>query len=294
MEAVRPPFRVFSKIARVFAAAVREPLFHFLLLGLALYAATAFFDATARNERIVVTDARVAKLAADYQRQFGAPPSAQTLEELISQYIEDEIFYRSGRTLGLHHDDEIIRRRVVQKMRFLQLDLNAPAEPTQEELAAFFRTNIQTYAIPERVTFSHIYFSPDIDGIDAAKERALTALKGLDAGAIRAPERGDNFPFAFDYAGIDPTQARRMFGEGELAESVFSVPTGRWAGPFQSGYGWHLTRVSMRLPQQEPPLKEVYDRVREDFLASGRELANRQIIEKLKRRFIIIREGKAP
>ncbi len=44
----------------------REPLVHFLLLGVVLFIGVATYDDTLRKDHIVVGETRIAKLASDY------------------------------------------------------------------------------------------------------------------------------------------------------------------------------------------------------------------------------------
>ena len=103
----------------------REPLFHFLLGGAALFllygAVTG--DRAARPDRIVVGEARVASLAATFQRTWLRPPTRAELDALIQDFVDEEILYREALELGLDRNDLVVRRRLRQKMEFLHLDL---------------------------------------------------------------------------------------------------------------------------------------------------------------------------
>lgn len=278
---------------RLAARVAREPLFHFFLVGAVLFVLAEHHRAQTDIYRIVVTPDEVAKLQTDYRMQFGADPSPAATRRLVDKYIDEEVLYREGLALKLDRDDEIVRRRVVQKMQFLQQDLSAPAEPTEAEMEQYYRGHLARYATPEKVTFSHIYFSPDRGGDAAARRRAEVALAGLNNAVTRAPERGDNFPDLYDYADFGPEQALRLFGDTDLARMLFQVPVGRWAGPFRSGYGWHLVYVQSQAPAHVPPFAEVRDQVRADVIAADQAAANRKAFQTLKARFTVVRQDEA-
>lgn len=279
------------------ARLIREPLVHFAILGLILALAAHAYQVRHDTYRIEVTPARAAELSRKYALQFGAPPDPATLEQLIRDDIHDEVLFRQGRALRLDQDDEIVRRRVIQKEQFLVQNLSPPAEPSDAQLQAFYDRHPERYTAPPRATFSHIYFAPPQDGRpgeDAATvARAKAALGRIPKGAIRDPELGDPFPDIYDFAAFEPEQAQRLFGKTPLAEAVFTAPVGRWSGPYRSAYGWHLLYVSARAATERQPLSQVRDRVRADYLQAAQEEANAAAFQKIARRFTVVRTDRA-
>lgn len=267
-----------------------EPLTHFLIAGLALFVAGRIYETQTNVYRIVVTPRHVAQLANDYALQFGTQPSPQILEQLVDRDIHDEMLLRQGLALKLDQDDEIVRRRIVQKAQFLMQDLNPPAEPTDAQLQAYYDAHPAAYVTQPQATFSHIYFSADNGGDAAAKARAAAVLRTLGAGVTRAPDKGDVFPDLYDFSAFEPEQVERLFGHSPFADAVFSAPIGRWVGPVKSGYGWHLLYVDARQAPGRPPLATVRDQVRADYLQNAQDAANKQAFDKLARRFTVVRE----
>ena len=290
------PRRGAHGLRRIATRILAEPLAHFVIIGLILFIAGRIYQVQTNTYRIVVTPRHVAQLANDYALQFGTPPSAQTLEALVKRDVDDEMLLRQGLALKLDQDDEIIRRRVVQKMQFLTQDMNPPAEPTEAELRAYFNAHVARYVTQPRATFTHIYFSADRAGDAVAEARAAAVLRALPNGATRAPDRGDPFPDLYDFSAFEPEQVQRLFGQTPFAAAVFSGPTGRWIGPVRSGYGWHLLYIDGRQPPARPALADVRDRVRTDDLQDAQEAANQQAFGRLARRFSVVREdeGAAP
>jgi hypothetical protein len=265
-----------------------EPLVHFVVAGLLLFIAGRIYETRADVYRIVVTPRHVAQLAHDYALQFGAPPDAATLEALVKADLKDEILYRQGEAMKLGEGDEIVRRRVVQKMQFLMQDTNAPADPTPAQLQAFYDTHADRYLSPARTTFSHIYFAAE-GGDQLARARAQALLSAMPNSVTRAPDRGDPFPDLYDFSAAEPEQVQRLFGHTPFAEAVFKAPVGRWSGPYKSGYGWHLLYVDAREAPARAPLSAVKDAVRVDYLQDAQDRANRTAFDKLARRFTIVR-----
>lgn len=268
----------------------REPLAHFFAAGLVLFAVSEHHREATDLHRIVVTRERVGQLAEAYRTEFGAQPSAGRLDELVDHWVDEEALYREAQARHLDRDDEIVRRRLVQKMQFLQQDLAAVREPTEAELKAWYGAHAAQYAAAASVSFSHVFFADGGQGREAARRRAEAALASLSQATPRAPERGDAFPDLYDYSAMTPEAARRLFGDEELSRKLFQAPTGRWAGPFRSIYGWHLVRVSEAAPARALPFEAVRDRVRGDAIAARQEAANRKAFADLKARYSVVRE----
>ena len=74
--------------------------------------------------------------------------------------------------MGLDKDDTIVKRRMAQKMEFLAEDVATAREPTTEELSVWYEKNSDKFALPSRVSFRHLYFSPDRRGARALGNHA--------------------------------------------------------------------------------------------------------------------------
>jgi peptidyl-prolyl cis-trans isomerase C len=291
-EPLPPKAGRWRKLTRRLRQLAAEPLVHFVLAGIVLFTVGAIYQRQTSIYRIEVTPRHVQQLANDYALQFGARPDPQTLQQIVSRDLQDEMLYRQGRALKLDQGDEIVRRRVIQKMQFLMQDLNPPAEPTTAELQAFYDAHAARYVTPPRASFTHIYFAADA-GEAAARTRAAAVLRRLPKGVTRAPERGDAFPDLYDFSAYEPEQVYRLFGHTPFADAVFQAPVSRWIGPYRSGYGWHLIYIAARQPPARPPLAQVRDQVRVDYLQAKQGQANARAFQALARRFTVVRDETA-
>jgi peptidyl-prolyl cis-trans isomerase C len=280
-----------SRLWRGVRWVAREPFFQFIALGALLFAISEYISTRQSTPHIVLTRMEVEGIENNYRLQYGASPTAAQLQSLIDRYLREEVFYREALKLKLEDNDEIVRRRLVQKYEFLQQDMSAPRQPTVAELNAFFESHQNQYQVPERLTFSQVYFSVDRAGDAPARARAARVLALLENRRLdRAPELGDSFPGEVDYAQVTPTQVRRAFGSSALSEELFRIPPGRWAGPFRSGLGWHLVYVSAHAPAAVPSFDEVRDRIERDYLENTKADRNAQAFARLKARYVIDRE----
>ena len=273
----------------------REPFFHFLALGLLIFLARGLFDGTPEQYRLTIGPADVRRLATGYEWQFGRPPTATELSHLVDRHIEEEILYREGVAMGLDEGDEIVRRRVVQKLQFLQEDVALVPEPDEAALRAFHERHAERYAAPARVTLRHLYFSPDAGGSEAARSRAADAAAALrESPNDTPPEAGDPFPGQDRYVDIDLAGLSRAFGDSELSQAVVELPPHAWHGPLRSGYGWHLVYVETVDAASQQPFTEVRDKVRTDYLDEQRREINAAALAATKAKYVVVREDLEP
>jgi hypothetical protein len=256
-------------------------LLHFVLAGLLIFGIGKIHQEQTDPHRIVLTPQRTARLARQYTLQFGAQPDDATLGKLVDEDVHEEILLREGLELGLDKDDEIVRRRIIQKMQFLLEDLQAPPEPDDARLQAYYHAHLDRYSLPARTTFSHVYFSD-------TPQRAAGVLLHLSRTSGRAPGSGDPFPDLYDFSNYGQEQVERLFGHGEFSAAVFSTLAGRWSGPFRSTYGWHLLYVHSRQPAAARPFSQVRAEVRADYLQQEQHQANEDAFRQLERKFTIV------
>jgi hypothetical protein len=247
---------------------LREPLIHFVALGAVLflvYAVASDVFTPDASRRIEITESNIQLLAETWQRQWQRPPTEEELRGLVQARVREEVLYREALAVGLDQNDVVVRRRMVQKMELLSQDLALLADPTDQELQAFFQERQEEYRVPPRISFSHVYFNPDRRGA-AVEEDARRALAELRAGAQppqRAPELGDRFMLQYDYARLSPAEVQQQFGS-RFAEALFELEQG-WHGPIASGYGLHLVNVGERVESRIPQYAEIRERLVTDY-----------------------------
>ncbi len=83
----------------------------------------------------------------------------------------------------------------------------------------------------------------------------------------------------------------RLFGQSEVTGELFKLPTGRWTGPYRSGYGWHLVYISAHSPATTPVFSHIRQRVLADYQEEQRLLANARAFERLKAKYIVLNDG---
>src|SRR5262249_28001285 len=156
---------------------LRQPLFHFLLAGALIFVVYELLNPASRRiepvNQITLTQDDLRQMAVHWLAQGRPPPTADNMREMVEERVRMEILSREAVALALDRDDEIIKRRMAQKMDFLAQDLAALQDPGDAELAAWYAQNSDRFALPPRASFRHLYFSFDRPG---ARERAGAAL----------------------------------------------------------------------------------------------------------------------
>jgi peptidyl-prolyl cis-trans isomerase C len=244
-----------------------EPFLHFLLIGLAIFISSFYISKRREIHKIIIDKAVIGKLTLAWETQFGRTPTSNELKISMDDYVKQEVLVREAQRLGLNQDDEIIKRRLQQKMAFIIKDNIVVPDPSQAILESYYKQNVNKFTESPKVSFSHIYFSADNSSSEKARQRALNVLHSLEAKTAppRAPELGDHFMLLYDYNNIDKTESTGLFGDSQFTDSLFTVKENKWSGPLLSGYGWHLLYVNKKLGNIIPPLSEIRDKVIDSY-----------------------------
>ena len=250
---------------------LREPLAHFVLIGLALFLLHGWVAPTdAAGRRIVVSQARVDDMAREYRAQLGRGPTPEELKGLVDTYVHDEVLYREGMAQGLGRDDPVIRRRILQKYEIILEEDAGQGAPSDADLAAYLKAHAAQFERPASVTFDQAYFA--VSGPPAEVEQRFeaarrAALRGADPAGL-----GEDSLLPRHVEGAPLDRVARDFGPA-FAKGLADAPLGRWVGPVPSGYGAHLVRVAARTPPSLPPLVEVRAAVAREWEADRRRQA---------------------
>jgi peptidyl-prolyl cis-trans isomerase C len=263
---------------------LREPLVHFALIGAAIFILAHQVEARRRDaqETIVVEPALRERLASLFHAQFGVSPTADQLAIATDDYVDDEVLYREAVRIGLGDDDEIVRRRLIQKMEFLQRDSVAPIDPPAAALHGYYEAHPELFSVGTRVSFSQLYFSADRGGEARALERARDARGRLLAGE---PVEGDDISLARNHSALTRADAERLLGASPAVDSLFGGPAGDWSEPVRSGLGWHLLKIISVEPEHVLPFDEVLPDLRAAYLHEATSRARRARFDSLRARY---------
>lgn len=306
---------------------MRRPLARFLLIGALIFALDRWlFDAgnELAPDVIEISADQVAEIRRRALSESGRLPDEAVLRTLIDAEVAEEMLFREALALGLARRDEIVRRRLVQNMRFLdpederedrplyeealalgmersdlvvrrrliqrmRLAIEASArsdEPSEGELEAYLARHPERFSLPPRVRFAHVLVDPARRG-DASHreaERLLQRLRASPDGGQVATRLGDPSLVPRDDALRSEREIAKLFGP-EFAARVLQLRPGRWEGPIASVQGLHLVWVHEREPGGPAPLASVRSEVRYAWLAEREDAALRSAVQELRRRY---------
>jgi hypothetical protein len=271
---------------------LREPLLHFLVLGLMIFGA---YNVLAPDEpsqsSIVVTQGMIDGQIAAFSRTWLRPPTQQEIDELIREYVREEVYYREGIALGLDRDDTVIRRRLQQKVEFIAEAAGMTAGPTDDQLRAHLAANPDDYRTDQRLSFVHVYLDAERRGTSTVRdaEQLLVAIRMATAG-VEPTTMGDATMLEREFENVSVRDISAQFGE-EFAAELTRLQVGQWQGPIDSAYGKHLVLISGRTEGRVPQLDEARGAVRRDWLNNQRIAANRKYYESLLERYTVTIEG---
>lgn len=257
---------------------LREPLLHFLVIGAVLFAGIAAVREL-RRPTVRIDAQELEQLATYWEMQTQRPPTRDELASIIHERVDEELLAREAIRLGLDKDDMIVRR-LAQKMAFASEDVGAVSEPDAATLQRFYDKTSDHYATPARLALRHVFFNADRTG-ESPQAAATEALAQLKSGT---PAAGDPALLPLTYADVAVTDLARDYGP-QFLEMALEAPVGAWAGPVASPYGVHLIRVEKRLASEVPPLADVRAEVRAAWLAERRLANNRKFLDGLRRRY---------
>ena len=228
----------------------KEPLFHFMLAGALAFVWFSLTSGESGDE--IVVDRRALISFIQYRTKAFEPDvaaarldlmSSAEKQQLIDDYVREEAVYREARRMNLDQGDYVIRQRLIQKYEFIAGATMLEDAPSEQELQAFYRRNMDSYASPATATFTEIFFSREGHEDDRAIINATLLVKSLRNGGV-APRQARDFndgAFAIrEHAGKTREAVASALGDSVAVELFETMKSGEWSGPVSSEYGVHV------------------------------------------------------
>ena len=249
----------------------RQPLVQFFFFGLGIFILFEFLNSADESDSRVIKVDRDSLLTHMQYRSKSFEPekfeefleklSSKQYQSLVEEYVREEVLFREALALALDEKDYIIRRRLVQKVEYLSRS-SEPLVPANIE--EFYDLNKERYVVPEKITFSHVFFGKDKRGSwEGARLAAKNALKGFPFKNLRdgsESKLGDRFVFNRNYADKSKGVIASHFGGG-FSETVFQEEADTWLAPIKSSYGYHLVFIERISKSRFQALEEIYEEV---------------------------------
>jgi len=280
----------------------KEPLFQFLVIALLLLLGERLINADdyAYDQYHIEVDnavllqfmqLRAKTFKPEEARQALDALGAEDRQRLVDDYAREEALFRDAMELNLDKNDQIIRRRLIQKMDYLAQGFYDQAEAiSEDDLRVYYTEHRDEYKKPASATFTHVFISSDRHGAGQAQVLAAELQKKLNAEGVpfeNAPRYGERFLYNRNYVNRDDDEIGSHFGT-QFQEQVFAFDIGeQWQGPVQSSYGWHLVLLVKNTPAYIPTLEEIAANVFADAQRQQQQQVKREAIDKLMAKYKI-------
>jgi len=245
-------------------------------------------DGQTGDRRIAINSSLIRILQDAWRQRWNRLPNQTELEQLVDGWIHEEVLFRESLNRGMDRNDELVRRRLIQKMERLSLLLSWTEQPTPEELASYYAANSEQFQLPARLSFSQIYFS-------RAKRRERTEQDALDAlialndvfSDVQASSLGDRFMLPGYFAQLTQNDVSHQFGH-EFASALFDTHPEIWGGPIPSAYGLHLVFLHEEIPARLPLLADIELQVLGALNSERQEVAIERLFQSFRDKYDIV------
>jgi hypothetical protein len=135
-------------IHSLFSKLLKDPLLHFLLIGLGLFFLFSQLNSEEEKndtQQIIIDKSTLNILSDAFIKDKGRAPTQKEMQVLLEEDIREEILYQEALLLGLDKEDRVIRHRLAQKTKYLFEDVALLDDPSDDELKVFFNKNTNKY-----------------------------------------------------------------------------------------------------------------------------------------------------
>lgn len=275
---------------------LKEPVIYFFVLGFVVFGlhSTLNRERRVKNEdpfTVEVTSSDIGWIKSSWEARMKRQPMQVELQGLIDRYIRDEILFREAMAMDLDDRDLIIQRRLVQKLTFVFEDLAESVEPTDDELKKYLRENQDRYRIPEMISFTQVYFSPEKrKDITKEAEKLLVRLKSEQSAPEEAVSLGDTIMIDTTFRKKSPNEVARALGK-DFADALFSASEMGWQDPIASTFGLHLIYIEERIASKMPEFDSLRKDIKNDFMYERKKQVIDTAYNAVKSRYTILLEG---
>jgi parvulin-like peptidyl-prolyl isomerase len=244
-------------------------------VALALAAVAAVSACESRDPAILTLDGETV-CRSDFERHLAGvtrglgPVDPAARKGILEAYLEERALVIESRQrghlppgAGAGDEPEAVARLLAEAVR--------PAEVTEDEITAFYRTHAAELAVPATVTLRQILVGTLNEARDV-KRRLARDPKTFDAiarGQSKGQEAGaGGYMGPFERGQLPP----------ELEAAAFALPEGGTSDPVETPLGYHVLRVESRQQAREPTLEEARAQIRARLTREHRAEAERAFV----------------
>ena len=256
---------------------INEPTVHFFVIAVVVFIVYAISNNLSGDDVIELDQREIDARILMQEMVSGQPLTSEQQEFITASYVEEQILVKEAVELGLDNDARI-HDMLAQKMRHvLSGDI---IQPTPAELESFYSSNSELYRAPATVSVDELI----LDTRNEIPIEIQTLIsEGVNSDEILEMASGSSAPLP----NANHLDLSNIFAP-EFADAVFQSQGNEWIGPFSSNRGQHFLKIIERSEERIPPMAEIADRVRLDWITQEEEIRLQQEVNKLWDRYEII------
>ncbi len=265
--------------SRSVPAWLREPLLHFAVLGLLLFAADHLINGSADQAKTIVVGAEVDQEAREvFKAARGQDPTPEQLAALRQVWLDNEVLYREGLALRVNEGDSAIRERVIFKaLNVVETGVRLP--PFDEKtLRDWFESRRSKYDEPVRYDFQEAVLTGE--NTEETVRAFVAELNGSSSGDAKAGLR--------IFKGRPHANLVQSYGEA-FAQTLEQLPPGEWRA-LKTREGWRAMRLDAITPGRAASFEDLRSVVQQDWtdetMAAQRTAAVRELAKKYTIRYV--------
>jgi len=266
---------------------IREPLVHFLFIGLGLFALFQLVNPKSAEKEIFVSNGLVESLSAKYEKTWSRSPSQAELNNLIEAYVIEEIYYRQAKALNLDENDIMIRRRLKQQLEYMHQNMLDNYQPEDSVLQAYFTENEDHYRQDNHYSFQHVMLSTERSPTEL-QEKVSTLQQQIKNNSSQI--KGDNSLLPAELQLATNFQIDRLFGKN-FSRHFQTLPINQWSEPLTSSFGMHFIYMEKREIGEYSTFESVKSKVLQDWLNQEQIRIAKELKENLRQQYKVTIEA---
>lgn len=284
------------------SALARQPVVHFVLLGGALFLLRAGLappapvpprplpeiPAPAPPKAAPTDDDLLYREALKVGLDRGLVVRRRLVQNMrflaIDKKASDDQLYRQARAIGFHRTDPVVRRFLVEQMRLLaRAGTGRPDVFTEAEIARYVESHRERFMLPVFVRLTHVFLSGERRGKTIERDAERLLARLRDEHV--SPEAGPALgdPFLLGHeTGFVASFDLEPVYGEELAAEVMRLPVGAWSGPVRSVHGLHLIWIHETRERKLARLEDVRSQVVQALAEQRQEARLAQYLHRLR------------
>ena len=229
---------------------------------------------------------KVSKFPLKYQEVINA-----NKEDFLNEMIVDELVYQEALKENVHKQVEVkdLIKEAQKKViitKFMSDKVDSTYNLSDEEIRAFYDTNIDSFKTPEVMRASHIMLKTE-----EAANHALQRLKdGKDFAQLAKEISSD----ATGVKGGDIGYFTKRQVNPDFANAAFALNQGEMSNVVKTKYGYHIILITERKLPSVERFADVKDRVKQHLIGTKKKKAFEDLIQTLKEKHSVVINASSP